>query len=81
MNRQTVHWEINNAAALVGATVRAVIKTTSTDGFGLKVELPDGAFRNVWVERDPEGNGPGHLAIETLESKQAEADWQLLSRF
>ena len=80
MKAEIINWEISNAAELVGATIRAVIKTTSSDAFGLKVELPDGDIRNVWVECDPEGNSPGHLAIETLEDRQTAADWRSLSR-
>ena len=66
MNRETVKWEIANAVTLIGATIRGVIKTHGLHNYGLKVELLDGSLRNVWIECDPEGNGPGHLTIEPL---------------
>jgi hypothetical protein len=68
MNRQTVQWEIANTAALIGATICGVIKTPDLSSYGFKVESPDGETRNVWVECDPEGNGPGHLTIEAAKA-------------
>ena len=37
----------------------------SDESFGFHVEK-DGKTLKVWVDRDPEGNGPGHLEIEEL---------------
>jgi len=34
--------------------------------YGLRV-TNNGKNYNVWVSRDPEGNGPGHLDIEEIQ--------------
>jgi hypothetical protein len=68
MTTQLVQWETAQARTLVDARIRSIIKSPEADSFGLKVELPNGTNRNVWVERDPEGNRPGHLAIEDVEA-------------
>ena len=64
MNSKLMAYEIKNARILVGGTIRGVIATDGDDSFGLQVQLPDGPVFKVWIDRDPEGNGPGHLSIE-----------------
>ena len=32
--------------------------------FGFTIKFKNGATKDVWVDMDPEGNGPGHLSIE-----------------
>ncbi len=57
--------EIQNANQLLNGVIEAVITTTpdaSMPGFGLQVRRGKQLF-NVWVDCDPEGNGPGHLNI------------------
>jgi hypothetical protein len=57
--------EIQNANQLLNGVIEAVITTTPDDsmpGFGLQVSRGKQLF-NVWVDCDPEGNGPGHLNI------------------
>ena len=57
--------EIQNAHQLLNGVIEAVITTTPADsmpGFGLQVRRGKQLF-NVWVDCDPEGNGPGHLNI------------------
>jgi hypothetical protein len=57
--------EIQNANQLLNGVIEAVITTTPDDsmpGFGLQVRRGKQLF-NVWVDCDPEGNGPGHLNI------------------
>ena len=60
-----VEAEIEQAKRLVGFTVEGVCHTEDGESFGLT--LRQGKKRmNVWVDCDPEGNGPGHLAIEEV---------------
>ena len=57
--------EIQNANQLLNGVIEAVITTTPDDsmpGFGLQVRRGKQLF-NVWVDCDPEGNGPGHLNV------------------
>ncbi len=57
--------EIQNASQLLNGVIEAVITTKPDDsmpGFGLQVRRGKQLF-NVWVDCDPEGNGPGHLNI------------------
>ena len=37
--------------------------------FCLIIECADGKTRLAWVNRDPEGNGPGHLDIQLHEEE------------
>ncbi len=52
---------------LVGGRITNALVTDEdqygTAFYGFRVEVNGGAF-NVWVQRDPEGNGEGFLAIE-----------------
>ena len=48
---------------LVGGKIIAAISSSDGQSFGLHVKLKD-REHVVWVDCDPEGNGPGHLAIE-----------------
>ena len=62
---QHVAAEITNARQLLDGTIEAVITSTPDDdfpGFGLQIRKGAKTF-NVWIECDPEGNGPGHLKI------------------
>ena len=62
---QLVEAEIRNANQLLDGVIEAVITTKPDDsmpGFGLQVRRGKQLF-NVWVDCDPEGNGPGHLNI------------------
>jgi hypothetical protein len=47
---------------LVGGTIVGTIKDDG-EGFGFEVSKDDVNVL-VWVDRDPENNGPGHLEIE-----------------
>ena len=58
-----VEAEVEQAKQLVGFTVEGVCHTNDFESFGLT--LRRGKHRlTVWVDCDPEGNGPGHLSIE-----------------
>ena len=48
---------------LVDGTITKAIISQSRDSFGFEVRRPDGKLVDVWVDCDPEGNGPGHLNI------------------
>jgi hypothetical protein len=48
---------------LIGGTITAAI--VSGESFGFEVKTRKGKKINVWVDCDPEGNGPGHLDIES----------------
>jgi hypothetical protein len=56
--------EIKQLEPLVGGRITAAINTPDNESFGFVVTLPDKTTRHVWVDCDPEGNGPGHLNIE-----------------
>lgn len=51
--------------SLVGGTITGALITEDSEGFGLRVVTKKGTFQ-VWVDRDPESNGPGWLAIEPV---------------
>ena len=55
--------EVRQAQRLIGASVVAVCNTADFSSFGLKLRLGSKTVV-VWVDCDPEGNGPGHLNIE-----------------
>jgi hypothetical protein len=50
---------------LIGGRITGAMITEDGESFGLKVSSPIGRFQ-VWVDRDPEGNGPGWLSIESV---------------
>ncbi len=65
MTTQLVAAEIQNANQLLNGAIEAIITNEPDDsmpGFGLQVRHSKQLF-NVWVDCDPEGNGPGHLNI------------------
>ena len=55
--------ELKQLHPLVGGTLTAALD--GGDSFGFRVQTPDGRSFDVWVDCDPEGNGPGHLNLET----------------
>ena len=55
--------EVKQAQKLVGYQVVGVCRTANQDSFGLIVRKGSRTL-NVWVDCDPEGNGPGHLNLE-----------------
>jgi hypothetical protein len=60
---QTVAAEVKQAHTLIGGTIEGVLTTPEGTSFGLLVIKRDQRL-NVWVDLDPEGNGPGHLNLE-----------------
>jgi len=67
MNRQLeeVTFEARQVDTLSGGTIEHPVfdDTPGDESFGFRVVKGKKKF-NVWVSRDPEGNGPGHLEIE-----------------
>jgi hypothetical protein len=62
-----VQAEIEQAKRLVGFTIEGVCQTDDGESFGLRLRRGKHHI-NVWVDCDPEGNVPGHLAIEEVSS-------------
>lgn len=48
---------------ILGGFIDSVTITRDKEGFGFTVSKGKENFV-VWVDSDPEGNGPGHLSIE-----------------
>jgi hypothetical protein len=61
--QEQVQAEVRQAQQLVGCTVEAICHTEDFGSFGLTLRRGRKTL-NVWVDCDPEGNGPGHLNIE-----------------
>lgn len=60
--------ELAQARQLVGGTIVATLQDDPTPGkaegsFGFQVRTRQDQLLDVWVDCDPEGNGPGHLSI------------------
>lgn len=53
---------------LVGFTIVGVVMSHDPESYGFRVQRPRGGTKVekkvVWVDCDPEGNGPGWLSIE-----------------
>jgi hypothetical protein len=58
-----VEAEVEQAKELIGFTITGVCHTKDNESFGLVVKKGR-VCKTVWVDCDPEGNGPGHLNIE-----------------
>ena len=56
--------QIQNAQPLVGGTILSFFTDTSSEYWGFRVRLRNGREAHVWVNCDPECNGPGHLEID-----------------
>jgi len=63
LRRQYIEAEIEQARQLLGFAVMGVCHTGDFGSFGLTLRRGCKTL-NVWVDCDPEGNGPGHLNIE-----------------
>lgn len=49
---------------LIGHRIVGAVLTPDGDGFGLRLEAPDGATLIAWVDSDAEGNDSGWLSID-----------------
>jgi len=66
MNHSSVNYAVKQAAEkLVGKTIVGTVESSDGESWGLQVKDTAGRVTNVWVDQDPEGNGPGWLAYET----------------
>ena len=61
--QEHVQAEVRQAQQLVGFTVESICHTEDFTSFGLTLRRGRKTL-NVWVDCDPEGNGPGHLNVE-----------------
>ena len=52
------------AEKLCGFIIAETRVDVESGRFGLALVHPDGREMTAWIDADPEGNGPGHLAIE-----------------
>jgi hypothetical protein len=57
-------YEIKNAKPLLDGKIIGFFKEKGDEGYWGFVVQKDKKFYDVWVNCDPEGNGPGHLSIE-----------------
>jgi hypothetical protein len=48
---------------LVGFTITEALLSPDAESFGFRC-VRGKQTKEVWVDQDPEGNGPGHLSIE-----------------
>jgi hypothetical protein len=54
---------------LVGKTIIGAIRSSCGQYFGFKCRDNSGGNPlHVWINQDPEGNGPGHLEIEVAKT-------------
>ena len=60
--KEHCHAEIAQLQPLVGGTITTILD--GGESFGFQVRTRAGKKVNVWVDCDPEGNGPGHLSLE-----------------
>lgn len=67
MYQGEVEHEVKQAGKLVEGRIIRVIFTEDKSAWGFIV-WKDGAQYVVWVDADPEGNGPGHLDIQLEKS-------------
>lgn len=56
--------EVKNSRKLIGGKIVGVFHDPDKEYWGIDVVIK-GKTHSVWVNCDPEGNGPGHLEIES----------------
>jgi hypothetical protein len=69
--KHQVEAEVKNIQPLIGGVITGAITAGESECFGFSVTASTGQRYNVWVDCDPEGNGPGHLEIEKDKPKPA----------
>ena len=70
-------WLMKHLKPLVGATITRVEAEPDPEGFSepwpvLYVKLADGTQKALVIQRDPEGNGPGHVEFDDVVEKVVE---------
>lgn len=69
-----IEHELSETKKLLGGEIIAAIhnppskENHNIPSFGFTVRLPDKTTRDVWVDRDSEGSGHGHLSIQKQKS-------------
>ena len=59
-------FQVNDLRGFLGATLTDIV--TDGDGFvGLVVRSKEKVETVLWVQCDPEGNGPGWIAVQRIE--------------
>jgi hypothetical protein len=56
-------YSVEQAKKLFGGKIVEVFTDTNEEYWGFKVKVRKQTYM-VWVDRDTEGNGPGHLKVE-----------------
>jgi hypothetical protein len=65
MTGSNVKFAIKQASEkLVGRMIVGTVESSDGESWGLQIKDSTGRLSNVWVDQDPEGNGPGWLAYE-----------------
>lgn len=59
-------YQAQKASELIGGTVVGVFTDPNGEYWGVDV-LHNGTTLHIWVNCDPEGNGPGAFDIESIE--------------
>lgn len=59
-------YELDQLKKLIGFTITSPMEDLYKEYFGFQCRKGK-VVKNVWVNCDPEGNGPGHLSIEDPE--------------
>jgi hypothetical protein len=54
--------ELKQLRPMVGGTITKLLEGNDGESFGFQVTKGK-TTHTVWVDQDPEGNGPGHLDI------------------
>ena len=52
------------AKQITGYRITNTLVSDDKESWGFRIVSPRGKVKVVWVDRDPEGNGPGHLDVE-----------------
>jgi len=59
-----IEWEVLQIEEyLTDGRIIAAVASTDGESFGILIERK-GMEIVAWIERDPEGNGPGHIALQ-----------------
>ena len=61
MDKNLIEYYKKIVGPINGGTITGLIQ--SQDSWGLAIKKGEKVFK-VWVDMDPEGNGPGHLDVE-----------------
>lgn len=64
--KRHIEYECAQIEQLIGFTITSPMEDPDQEYFGFQCKKGK-TVKNVWVNCDPEGNGPGHLNIEDPE--------------